>query len=137
MKFDFRVATEVQRATEYFDQLKEKRALVELTKISPKRSLRQNSFVHLLISAFALHYGYTIIEAKQIYKELNKDVYAYTKNKRLFYKSSADITKEDMAKSIDKFRQASAEQGYDLPLATDEAWIRSLENAVSAARYYL
>ena len=137
MKYNLSVAAEAERAFTYLTELAGKDALVEVNKISPKRSLNQNSYRHLLISAFAQHYGYTNEESKLIYKELNKGIYEYDKKGRKFYRSSADLTKEEMMKSIDLFREKSAEQGYPLPLATDQDWLRELGNSIEMQSKYL
>ena len=108
MKYNTTYPAEATRAKEYLDQLIEKKALVEVTKISPRRSLNQNSYLHLLLGAFGAHFGYTTEEAKLVYKQLNKDLYFYEKEVRgkkwEFMRSSADLTKEEMTKSIETLR---------------------------------
>jgi exo-beta-1,3-glucanase (GH17 family) len=54
-----------------------------------------------------------------------------------FLRSSADLTKEEMAQTIDRFRMRSAEAGYDLPLATDQEWLRQIENMIEESRGWL
>ena len=135
MKFDTSINAEANKAAEYFTSLLDKKCVVEVKKISPKRSLNQNAYLHLLIGAFGLHFGYDMAEAKQLYKELNGDIYIYRKKGRVFLRSSADLSKEEMAKSIDKFMRKSAEAGYELPLATDEGWLRAIENEIERSQY--
>lgn len=137
MKYNLSVEAEAEQAVEYLVELVDKDALVEIKKISPKRSLNQNNYLHLIIGAFGQHFGYTLEEAKQIYKELSPGIYKYEKKGRTFWRSSADLTKEDMAKTIDTFMQASAEQDYPLPLATDQEWLREIENEIERSKYYL
>lgn len=137
MKYSTVNQSEAQRARDYLDLLIERKKLVEIKAVSKRRTLNQNSYLHVLIGAFSQHFGYTAAEGKIIYKELNKDIYAYTKNGRTFYRSSADISTEDMARSIDRFREASAAQDYPLPAATDEAWIRELDNLIEQSKHYL
>lgn len=137
MKFNLAIPYESKQATYYLGQLNEKRNIAEIKKISPKRSLSQNSYLHLLIGAFGNHFGYTIEEAKQIYKELSPNVYKYEKRGRTFWRSSAELNKEEMAKTIDTFMQKSAEAGYPLPLATDIGWLREIENEIERSKYYL
>lgn len=137
MKFNLAVKAEKSEAHRYFITLFNKKSLVEIKKISPKRTLSQNSYLHLIIGAFGNHFGYTLAEAKIVYKEINRSIYLYEKKGRKFLRSSADLTKEEMAKSIDTFRQKSAEQGYELPLATDQEWLRQISNEIEGARYYL
>lgn len=138
MKFNLSIPLEAQKAEGYFKTLCEKKNIVELKRVSPKRSLNQNSYLHLLIGAFAQHFGYRLEEAKTIYKrDANPDLYVYEKNGAKFLRSSADLSTEEMAKSIDRFMQYSAEAGYALPLATDQEWLRAVENEIERSKYYL
>lgn len=138
MKYNLANQSESQRAAEYLTTLQEKQAIVEIKKVSPRRSLNQNAFLHLLLSAFGAHFGYSNVESKTIYKrEVNPDIYIYEKNGQKFLRSSADLTKEEMMKSIDRFREYSSEQDYPLPTANDVSWIRELENSIEATQFYL
>lgn len=137
MKYNLADKSEKSQAMSYFMKLVNKKSLVEVKKISPRRTLNQNSYLHLLIGAFAAHFGYTIDEAKIVYKDMNMSTFLYEKNGRKFYRSTADLDKEEMAKTIDTFMQKSAEQGCTLPLATDQEWLRQIENEIERSRYYL
>lgn len=135
MKFNTAIGREKKDAEKYFKELVAKESLVEIKKISKTRSLRQNSYLHLLLGAFGDHFGYTLEESKLIYKEINKTIYFYKKKGRRFIRSSADLSVDEMKQSIDRFREASAEQGCDLPLATDQDWLRSIENMIEQNKY--
>lgn len=137
MKFNMAVPYEAKQASGYLKRLYEKKNVVEVKKVSPHRTLNQNSYLHLLIGAFGAHFGYSLEEAKQIYKELNASTYRYEKKGRVFWRSSAELSKEDMAKTIDAFMQKSAEAGYQMPLATDHGWIQQVENEIERSKYYL
>lgn len=130
MKYNTAIKEEKENAKKYFEKLVASESLVEIKKISRTRSLRQNSYLHLLLGAFGDHFGYTIEESKLIYKEVNKDIFYYKKKDRVFIRSSADLDSKEMTKSIDHFRDVSAEQGCELPLATDQDWLRSIENMI-------
>lgn len=135
MKYNFANYEEYNKALDYVNELGQKEAIVEIKKVSPSRSLNQNSYLHLLLGEFGNHFGYTIEEAKLIYKEINKTIYYYKKKDRLFIRSSADLSVDEMTKTIDYFRQKSAEQGCELPPATDKEWLRSIENTIEQSRY--
>ena len=138
MKFNTAIPGEAKEAAGYFKKLYEKKNVVEVKKVSPNRSLNQNAYLHLLIGAFAQHFGYTADEAKTIYKrEVNPNLYVYEKNGAKFLRHSSDLSKEDMAKSIDRFMQYSAEAGYPLPLATNQEWLRQIDNEIERSKYYL
>ena len=141
MKFNTANQVEKKEAFSYFTRLANKKQIIEIKKVSPKRTLSQNSYLHLIIGAFGAHFGYTMEEAKQIYKEINMTVYLYRKENRgitrEFWRSSADLTKEEMMQTIDRFRQKSEEAGYPLPDAEDTEWQRQLENEVERHMTYL
>lgn len=90
-----------------------------------------------MLGAFGTHFGYTLQESKLIYKELNQDIYKYKKKGRTFYKSSAELTVPEMAKSIDRFREKSAEAGYPLPSAEDIGWLTQIENTMEQMEHFL
>lgn len=135
MKYNLAIEAEHKAASIYFGQLMATNSVVEIKKISPRRSLNQNSYLHLIIGAFGNHFGYTLDEAKIIYKQINAGIYSYKKKGREFWKSSADLTKEQMADTIDKFMKVSAENGCELPLATDTEWLMRIENDMEGNRY--
>lgn len=134
MKFNLAIDAQATEALEYLTALVTKGSIAEVKKVSPKRTLNQNSYLHLIIGYFGLHFGYNLEEAKFIYKQINQSIYRYRKKDRTFWRSSADLTKEEMAKSIDKFMEKSKEFGCPLPLATNEAWLREIENAIEVEK---
>lgn len=141
MKFNTSITAEAQKAFAYLVELTGKQQLVEVKKISPKRTLPQNSYLHLLIGAFALATGNDLQGSKDLYKWVNKDLY-YSKKKMggevfVTVRSSAALTKEEMAKSIDRFMEWSKEHGYPLPPATDQEWLRQIENDIERQKGYL
>lgn len=135
MKYDLSIKDERAAASFEFARLLVKKPIIELKVSRKARSLNQNNYLHLLLGAFGNHFGYTLEEAKLIYKQINSSTYQYEKKGRTFYRSSADLSAEEMSKSIDKFRMASAEHGCELPLATDEEWLRRIENEIEQSRH--
>lgn len=137
MKFNLAIDHEEKQAANYINQLKARKSVIEVKRVQLKRSINQNGYLHLLISAFAVHFGYSITEAKAIYKELNADIYCYEKKDRKFWRSSSELSKEEMAKTIDVFMKKSAENGCVLPAATNQDWLRQIENEIERSKYYL
>lgn len=121
----------------YLKACADKKKLVTIDVILPTRSINQNNFLHLLLGAFGAQFGYTLEESKEIYKELNSDVYAYKKKNRTFYRSSASLTTEEMTKSIDTLRDWSAKAGFPLPTATDQDWLIQIGNEIERTKNYL
>jgi hypothetical protein len=137
MKYRLGNREEALAASAYLSKLSLSDSVVEVKRVNKNRTLSQNAFLHLLIGAFGAHFGYTMEEAKQIYKEINQDMYKYKKKDRVFWRSSADLNTEEMSKSIDRFRQTSEEHGCPLPEAEDKEWIMRLENDISKVYKYL
>lgn len=141
MKYNLANDKESGAAMAYLFDLMKNKKRVEIKKISPRRSLNQNSYLHLLLGAFGQHFGYTLDEAKLIYKELNGNIYLYEKEVRgkthQFMRSSADLTVDEMGKSIDVLRDWSARADYPLPLATDQDWLAQIENEIERQQRYL
>lgn len=137
MKYNLKNTAELAKAMDYIDQLALQEKVVEIKKVVPGRSNPQNRYLHLIIAAFGNHFGWTLSEAKELYKHINNNIYRYEKQGAVFYRSSADLTIEEMTASIDRFREYSEQQGYPLPLATDEAWLQEIDNEIERSNYKL
>lgn len=91
-----------------------------------KRTLNQNSYIHVLCRILALDTGVSERYAKLVYyKELaNPDIFVSVTKDPItgkpikFIRSSCDLTIKEMAQSITNFLQWAAEQGYQLPQAS-------------------
>jgi hypothetical protein len=109
------------------------------------RSLRQNSYLHCLLGILALDQGLTIDYVKEFYYKrlVNPDIFVITKEDKIIGKievlrSSKDLTKEEMSKSIDKLRNwASSELGCYLPSADEESLLKQAEMEIQRYRSYL
>jgi len=141
MKFNLATPLQIGEANALLARLTVDQKIVEIKEVKPRRSLNQNAYLHLLLGAFGSHFGYTLEEAKIIYKDLNKGIYEYEKEIRdktlTFTKSSAELTKDEMTQTIDVLRQWSDKAGYPLPTATDQAWLRQIENEIEQTERYL
>mgnify|MGYP000894825755 FL=1 len=82
-----------------------------------------------------MHFGYTLEEAKLVYKQVNESTYYYEKKGRQFIRSSADLNTAEMTKTIDKFRQKSADAGFPLPSAEDREWLDRIDIEISRNSY--
>ena len=137
MIFNLADTQELAKAREYLNQVARLGKRVEIVRKAEHRTLPQNAFLHLLLGYFGTQTGYTLEEAKVLYKRLNSDIYLYEKNGAKFMKSSADISKEDMAKTIDTFIGYSEEQGIPLPRADNQSFLDLATNTVEAQKSYL
>ena len=97
MLFDLKNEYQIPKFKEYVNKLFSERAVVEVKKKLPNRTLAQNSYLHLLLGYFGSEYGCSLDEAKI-------DFYKRTCNRDL----------------IDRFRNWSASvAGIYLPAANE------------------
>ena len=138
MKFNLSNKEDATNAHIQLARLMIKKPVIEIREVKKRRSLSQNAFLHLLLGAFGLATGYTADESKTIFKrEVNSDIFVYSKNGSKFLKSSADLSVDEMSKSIDRFRSYAGENGIELPLATDNDWLLRIENDMEKQGRYL
>ena len=135
MLFDLSKYIDRSRAQSYFDKLMNDKTKINLSK-KVKRSLSQNSYLHLLIGYFAIETGYTTVEAKQIYKETSPEIYEYEKDGKKFIRSSAELDTKEMTITIDRFRDySSKEAGIYLPTPDDRGFLEEIEFELSKNYY--
>lgn len=126
------------------DFLLEKRKVVELTE-KTGRSLKQNSYLFLILNIFAMEYGESVEFVKQrFFKELcNPEIFVRTKSDKLlgeitYLRSSADLTKEEMVTAIDRFKVwASKEAGIFIPDAISDEERIELLRQIDRQKNYL
>lgn len=135
MIYDLSKEIDVQRAQRRFDTLLEEKTVITLTK-KAKRTLRQNSYLHLLIGWFSIELGYTVAESKQLYKRVNREIYEYEKEGIPFIRSSSDLSTEEMTLSIERWRNYSADKaGVYLPSANEQGFLEEIEIELSKNKH--
>lgn len=111
-----------------------------------RRTLSQNSYLHLLLSYLASQLGYKMEYVKtEYYKKLvNPYIYIYEFYDRVQDKvvsglrSSKDLTKEEMMISIERLKIWSAEEaGIVLPDAEDKQAIQQAQIEVDKAKLWI
>ena len=135
MKYNLAVKDDATNAHIQLAKLMITKPIIELKVVKPQRSNSQNRYLHLLLGAFGMHWGYTLEESKHIYKQINESIYFYEKKGRQFIRSSADLNTAEMTKTIDKFRQKSADAGFPLPSAEDREWLDRIDIEISRNSY--
>ena len=135
MKFNLAIKDDATNAHIQLAKLMINKPIIEIREVKKRRSLSQNAFLHLLLGAFGMHFGYTLEEAKLVYKQVNESTYYYEKKGRQFIRSSADLNTAEMTKTIDKFRQKSADAGFPLPSAEDREWLDRIDIEISRNSY--
>jgi len=130
MRFNLSKKGEVQRVKTRLNFLFKKGATIEIFEKRPQRTRKQNNYLHLILSLFALETGYTLEEVKQdIFKrDVCKAFFEYRKGDRTFYKSTSDLDSKEMTEAIEKFRNWSiATAGIYLPEANEEELLNRIE----------
>ena len=137
---------DVQNARTRLEMLIKRGVNVELTEKKPKRSLSQNSYLHLLLGYFASQTGNTLDWVKQQYykRTCSPDIFvaekydATLKKTVKYIRSSADLTTDEMTLSIERFRNwAASEAGIYLPDAMSQAELAALQVEVERYKTYL
>lgn len=128
MIFNLNNPFEHDKFKQYVNKLYRQKAVVEVRKKLPNRTLAQNSYLHLLLGYFGSEYGCSLDEAKiDFYKRTcNRDLFERKKVNRkgkevTYLRSSAELTTGEMTLSIDRFRNWSASvAGIYLPAVNEQ-----------------
>lgn len=125
-------------------KLAEKGALVDLTERTA-RTIRQNSYLHLLIGIVAIEAGTTLEDAKQNYFKrcANPRIFIRVEKDRLlnidreYLRSTRDLQKWEMSDAIDAFKRWASEQGIYLPDPDETEIIASAVSKMEQLKNYL
>jgi hypothetical protein len=109
------------------------------------RTLSQNAYLHVLLGILAIDQGEKMEYVKDFYYKrlVNPDIFIVIKEDKILGKvetlrSSKELTKEEMSKSIDKLRNwASSELGCYLPSSDEESLLKQAEIEIQRYRSYL
>jgi len=143
MLYDLASDLDRQRATKRWEYLLQRNAVVDLTE-HVQRTNSQNAYLHVLLGLLAMEFGERIEYVKQnYYKELvNPALFVMRKDDRFLgerveLRSSRDLTKEEMAESIDRLKVWAAEQGIFLPSADEKEFLARIEAEMRRNAKYL
>lgn len=144
MVYDLSKNIDVERITRRITQLINNKRVVELTE-KTFRTRAQNSYLHLILNYFALEYGEPMEYIKQKYFKgiVNKDIFLDVKEDQFLgnidiYKSTADISKENMIIAIERFKMWSAKTvGIILPDPDNLEFIQEIEIEIEKNKKYL
>lgn len=111
---------ESKRALTRLEHLVNKKKTVEIIEKSPKRSVSQNAYQHAIFASFAIEFGYTLREVKQvIFKRIvNKSIFQSEFKDKISgesirdYRSTSELSKEENTLAIERFRNYSSINGF-------------------------
>ena len=121
------------------------KGIVELTEVKPKRTIKQNNYLFLILGLFACEYGESIDYVKEYYFKLaaNKTLFLREKEdkilgKRRFLRSSSELTTEEMTLAIERFRDwSSIYAGIYLPSPEEHRLLELADIEISRNKEYL
>jgi len=143
MIYDLSNEIERKSAITKFKAYLDKNAKVDLKIKHKKRSIKQNAYLHLILSYFGTQTGYTMEEVKQeIFKKIvNKELFYQGKKGQLnldSWRSSSDLDSNELTQAIDRFiNYASIEAGINLPNPEDLHHIEYIEKEISKNRQFI
>ncbi len=145
MLFNLENEYEVPKFKEYVNRLFRERAVVEVKKKHPRRTLSQNSYLHLLLGYFATEYGCSADEVKVDFfkRKCNRDLFCRTRVNRKgvhvdYLRSSAELSTAEMTLAIDRFRNyASGVAGIYLPAANEFQMLAYAQQQIEQAKEFV
>lgn len=145
MIFNLANPYEHEKYKEYVNALFKKKAIVEIKEKKKNRTLKQNSFLHILLSYFAAEYGISTEEAKlDIFKRAcNKDIFIRRTTNKYgreveTTRSSASLDTGEMATAIDRFRNWSASvAGIYLPSPQEHDYIIHCQQVIEQNKEFI
>lgn len=119
--------------------------IVELSEKKPVRTIRQNRYLHLLLSFFAYQTGNTMEWVKQKYFKVlcNKDIFVRERDDEYmgsvqYVRSSAELTTDELTLAIERFRNWSSESaGIYLPSPNEEDLLTLMDAEVEMNKKYI
>jgi hypothetical protein len=137
MIYDLSKDYEISRFKARCEQMISKAAKVDLIERRPKRTLRQNNYLHCCIALFAVEIGNTIQEMKT---DLKRDCsfMIYEKNGNKYLRSSTDLSTKEMSDWIEWIRTRAGLIGIYIPNADEymRNWAE-LEKQIESHKQYL
>ena len=145
MLFNLQNEYDVPKFKAYVNKLFKERAVVEVKRKNPARTLAQNSYLHLLLGYFGTQYGCSLDEAKLDYykRTCNRDLFERKAVNKLgkevtYLRSSAELTTAEMSLSIDRFRNfASSEAGIYLPSPNEREFLIHIQQEIERHKEFL
>lgn len=144
MLYDLRNPLDRERFKRRCNALYQKQGIVDLSE-KTQRSMQQNKFLHLLLGYLAMETGNTLDYVKEVFykRTANKELFLREKKDEIlgkveYLRSSADLSKEEMTLSIDRFRDWSSQTaGVYLPAANEQEFLASIEYELSKYKQWI
>jgi hypothetical protein len=109
---------DLNKSDVYYQKLKDKGAKVELKEIGKNRGLKQNSYLHVCVTLYAINFGNTLEESKTDLKR-ECSFMRYNKNGNVYLKSTAKLTSKELTDFIEWIRNYSSINGCYIPTSEE------------------
>lgn len=123
------------------NSLYEQKAVVEIKKKPVNRSLKQNSYLHVVIGLFAIHYGISIEEAKVDFfkREVNRAIFEETNEQgRIRLRSTESLDAAELTLAIERFRNwCAANADLYIPDANEHKALIYAQQLIEKNKEYL
>ncbi|MGL5262612.1 MAG: hypothetical protein ACRC9P_09535 [Bacteroides sp.] len=145
MIYDLKNPYDIGKFKDRVVELINQRAVVDLTKKNPNRSLSQNAYLHLILGFFAVEYGCSLDEVKLDFfkRKCNKEIF----ERRVINKqgkeittlrSSADLDTMEMTTAIERFRNWSVSvAGIYLPSPDEDQFLIHVSQEIERNKAYI
>jgi len=114
MLYDLGNNLDKNKAFYKFNKLAEGCKLIELTEKRKKRTVSQNSYLHVVISIFSIEVGYSLYEAKTVLKR-ECSFMRYEKEDHVFLKRTRDLNTTELAEFLEFIIQFAAKMFITIP----------------------
>lgn len=137
MKFDTSKPFDKNKAETRFKVLLEKGAKIELSEIKTKRSLSQNSYLHVVISLCAIEFGNNLDEMKTDLKRACEFM-RYEKNGKSYLKRTRDMDSKELTEFIEWIIDFAGKEGLYIPSSDDYLMHRfEIDREIERNKQYL
>lgn len=143
--FNLKNEYDIPKFKAYVNKLFQERAVVEVRKKLPNRTLSQNRYFYLLLSWFASETGYSVEEVKiDIFKRLcNRDIFEREKTNKKgkiikTLRSSSELSTGETTLAIERFRNySSAQAGIYLPSPNENEFLLHIQQEIEKDKEFL
>ena len=137
MIYDLNNSLDKNKASIKFTELLESGKVIELTAKTTKRTIKQNSYLHVAITLFAIEVGYNLDEAKTTLKRECLSM-RYIKDGSIFLKRTRDLDTKELTDFIEFIIEFCGVQGIYIP--TPEEYILNqieIDKQINSQKQYL
>ena len=137
MKYNLDNPQEIKKAYAYLSKLSENSKEVEIKAIRKKRTISQNSYLHVCVSIIAIELGYNLEECKTMLKR-KCNFMIYEKNGQKFLRRTRDMQTDELTKFIEWIRNFGGVNGINIPTSEEYLLNRiNIDNEIERNKEFL